>query len=122
MSFLREPPDKQRQLYLSYPHELVADKVEGRKGKCSDLSQLVGIGMLRKKKTDILALFDWNDNEISELIKLSWKGGSGRPDTLENRRYKHLAYLFEAVSVVSITPEVYTTQNHSGEWELKYYG
>ena len=71
MSFLTGAPDKLRQLYLSYPHETVANQVEGRKGKFSDLSQLVGIGMLREKKTAILALFDWNDNEISELKKLS---------------------------------------------------
>ena len=121
VSFLWVVSDKQRQLYLSYPHEEVADQVEGRKGKFSDLSQMVGIGMLlREKKADILALFDWNDNEISELKKLCWKGG--RPDTLENRKYKYLAYLFEAVYAVSIAPEVNPTQNPTGEWELKYYG
>ena len=78
---------------MSYPHDTVANQVEEGKGKFSDLSQLVGIGMLREKKTDILALFDWNDNEISELKKLSWKGGSGKPDTLENRKYRHLGIL-----------------------------
>ena len=77
--------------------------------------------MLREKKTDILALFDWNDNEISELKKLSWKGGSGKPDTLENRKYRHLAYLFEAVYAVSIAPGVNTTQNPTGEWELRHH-
>ena len=119
ISYLTGAPDKHRQLYLSYPHETVANQAEGRKGKFSDLSQLVGIGMLREKKTDILALFDWNDNEISELKKPSWKGG--RPDILENRKYRHLAYLFEAVYAVSIAPGVNTTQNPTGEWELRYY-
>ena len=93
--------------------------MEGCKGKFTDFSQPVGIGMLREKKTDILVLFD---NEISELEKLSWKGGSGKPDTLENRKYRHLAYLFEAVYAVSIAPGVNTTQNPTGEWEFKHYG
>ena len=106
---------------MSYPHETVSNTVEGCKGNFSDLSQLVGIGMLREKKNDILALFDWNDNEISELEIISWKGGSGKPDTLENRKYRPLACLFEAVYAVSIAPGVNTTQNPTGEWELKHH-
>ena len=69
MTFLKDAPEKLRQLYFSYPHETVVNQVEGRKGKFSHLSHLVGIEMLREKKTDILALFDGNDNEISEFEK-----------------------------------------------------
>ena len=90
-----------------------------RKGTFADLSQLVGIGMLREKKDDILALFDWNESEMSELQQLHWN--SKWPDTLENRKYRHLSYLLEAVSAVAIAPELNSTQNPTGEWELKYY-
>ena len=103
---------------MSYPHPSIANEVNGSKGTFADLTQLVGIGMLREKKMDILALFDWNENEVSELLQLSWK--SKQPNTLENRKYKHLAYLFEAVSAVAIAPEINSTQNPTGEWELKY--
>jgi hypothetical protein len=34
------------------------------------------------------------------LKKLSWNGSC--PGTLENRKYKHLSYLFEATDAVSI--------------------
>ena len=71
-------------MYLSYPHPSIANEVNGMKGTFADLTQLVEIGMLREKKMDIRALFDWDENEVSELLQLSWR--SSKPNTLENRK------------------------------------
>ena len=70
---------------------------------------------------EILGLFDWTDEEEDELKKLSWNKSS-HPDTMENSKYKHLTYLFEATYAVSIVPSENVTENPTSEWELKYYG
>ena len=89
-------------------------------GTFQDLKQRVGLGMDRSKRDDILALFDWSDEEEKNLQRLPWK--SSRPDNLENRKLKHLSYLFEATYAVGICPSMNVTQNPTSEWELGYYG
>ena len=76
--------------------------------------------MERTNRDAILSLFDWDEEEENELKKLAWNGSW--PDTLANRKYKHLTYLFEATYAVSICPALNVTQNPTSEWELKYYG
>ena len=77
--------------------------------------------MEQTKRDAILSLFFWDEEEESEFKKLSWNGSW--VDTLANRKYKCLTYLFEATYVVSICPALnVVTQNPTSEWELKYYG
>ena len=40
----------------------------------------------------------------------------------DERKYKHLTYLFEAVYGVAIAPINNITKNPTGEWELRYFG
>ena len=84
------------------------------------MKQRDGLGMERTKRDEIIALFNWDEEEENELKKLSWK--SSWPDNLQNRKYRHLTYLFEAIYAVSITPSLNLTQNPTSEWELRYYG
>ena len=73
--------------------------------------------MERRKRDELLALFDWNEEEEIELKKLSWTSGSWQ-DNLENRKYKHLTYLFEIAYALAIAPAHNITQNPTGDNEL----
>ena len=86
----------------------------------SDIHQRVGIGMDRNNMDEILSLFDWSEEEEKQLRMLPWK--SSYKDSLANRKYRHLCYLFEAVYAIALKPSDNITQNPTGEWELKYYG
>ena len=119
-SLLRNSSEKQRRYSLLYPDTTKAAGVEGRMGTFQDLKQRVGLGMERTKRDEIIALFNWDEDEENELKKLSWT--SCWPDNLENRKYKHLTYLFEATYAISVTPSFNITQNTTSEWELRYYG
>ena len=76
--------------------------------------------MERSKRDEIIALFNWDEDEENELKKLSWT--SCWPDNLENRKYKHLTYLFEGTYAISPTLFFNITKNTKSEWELRYYG
>ena len=119
-SLLTSSTEKQRRFSLLYPDETKAAGIDGRMGTFQDLKQRVGLGMERSKRDEIIALFNWDEDEENELKKLSWT--SCWPDNLENRKYKHLTYLFEATYAVSLTPSLNITQNPTSEWELRYYG
>ena len=86
------------------------------------MNQRIGLEIERGKKDQILALLsDWDKEEEIDFKKLSWASSSW-PDTLENRKYKHLTCLFELTYPLSISPADNVTQNPTGESELKFYG
>jgi len=71
-SLLTSSTEKQRRLSLLYPDETKAAGIDGRMGIFQDLKQRVGLGMERSKRDEIIALFNWDEDEENELKKLSW--------------------------------------------------
>ena len=112
--------ESHRRFSMFYPDESVHEQVEGKRGKFQDLRQMVGLGMKRSQIDDILKLFDWSEREEQRLANLTWT--SGFPESLANRKCKHLSHLFEAVHAVAICPGSNVTQNPTSEWELKFCG
>ena len=75
--------------------------------------------MESQKKKEIVKLFHWTKEEIDHLNQLPWKGQMD--DTILNRKFKHLCFLFELTYALSIAPSLNRTNNPNGEWELKHY-
>ena len=71
---------------------------------------------------EVIELFSWSKKEEAQLNKLSLKKTSILNGTLDEKEYKHLTYLFEAVYAVAIEPRNNISQNPTGKWELKYLG
>ena len=70
--------------------------------------------MMMSKRDDVLKLFEWKEEEERMMIKLTWR--SVNESCLENRKHKHMSFLFELSCALAITPGANTTQNPTGEW------
>jgi hypothetical protein len=69
---------------------------------------------------EVVALFEWNEIELSELKEL--KGAAARDSVLE-KQYRHITYLYELAYAEAIEPKQNITSNHpTCEWQLRYYG
>jgi len=66
-SLLTSSTEKQRRFSLLYPDETKAAGIDGRMGTFQDLKQRVGLGIERSKRDEIVALFNWNEDEENEL-------------------------------------------------------
>ena len=119
-SKLQDPSTRGRLFYQSYPHKLVAGKVEGKLGLWDDLEQVVGIGIEHHQRKAIIDLFDWTESEAKCLENM--KEGAKGAISLESKQYKHLCYLFETCFAVAISPYLNVTMNPTCEWQLKWYG
>ena len=64
-------------------------------------------------------MFDWSEEELYGLSQL--KGVAIR-DTLEDKKYKHMCYLFEAAYALAIEPRRNISGNPGCEWQLNYFG
>ena len=117
-SYRRSQTEKLSKLYSSCPHKDSA-KIDGQLGTFQDLKQLVGIGISQNKKNELVKLFNWESTAIEELKKLKAAGGR---DSLIDKKYHCVCYLFEAASALAIAPAKNISSNPTCEWQLRYYG
>ena len=122
-SMLKDFCHRSSKFYSSYPNRLCNDKEHMNhtvmKGYWDDLSVNLGIGMKKTNMTSVISCFNWNDNEIKELTLLK---GSGNRHSLEQKKYKHLCYMFELAYALAIDPVKNISCNAGCEWQLQYYG
>ena len=112
---------KRRQQAYDYPMSNVECSIESRRGEFDDLKQICCLGMEKNKLESIINLFEWNKEEVMYLEKLSMKGND-EPNSLNDKKYRHLTYLFELAYSLAIAPGKNRTNNPTGEWQLKYFG
>ena len=115
--------NRSSKLYSSYPHSNCEKdnmpSVDEQLGNFQQIEQLIGIGIERKNLTTINQLFDWSDEELVGLQHL--KGVATR-DTIGDKKYKHLCYLFEAAYALALEPRRNISGNPGCEWQLNYFG
>ena len=87
-------------------------------GTFQQLEQLIGIGITRDKLTSINALLTWSDEELTGLNNL--KGVASR-NTLADKKYKHICYLFELAYALAIESRRNISGNPGCEWQLGYF-
>ena len=92
---------------------------DDRLGTFQQLEQLIGIGIRREQLTDVVGLFEWTRVECDELSLLQ---SAATRNELEDKKYRHLCYLFECAYALSIEPRRNISVNPGCEWQLKYYG
>ena len=73
----------------------------------------------KKRTTDVVGLFDWTTVECYELSLLQ---SAATRNGLEDKKYRHICYLFECAYALSIEPRRNISSNPGCEWQLKYYG
>ena len=115
--------NRSSKLYSSYPHknceEVNMPSQDDILGNFQQIEQLIGIGIERQNLTIINNLFEWSEQEIKELSQL--KGVAIR-DSIADKRYKHICYLFEEAYALAIEPRRNISGNPGCEWQLKYFG
>ena len=78
--------------------------------------------MKANNKETILNMFEWSDFNDCYLSKLKLDGDDGSAGgTIQDKRFKHLCYLFETFYAVAINPHHNITQNPGCEWQLRMY-
>ena len=120
---------KNRRLYRSYPHRDAAHLMNTKKGTWDQLNQRVAAGLKANKKQQILDMFEWSDSDECHLAKLMLDGNDGKLDgndgnaggTIQDKRFKHLCFMFETFYAVAIDPHDNITQNPGCEWQLEIY-
>ena len=112
---------KCRQQAYDYPMSNVECSIESRRVEFDDLKQICCLGMEKNKLESIINLFEWNKEEVMYLEKLSMKGND-EPNILNDKKYRHLTYLFELAYSLAIAPGKNRTNNPTGECQLKYFG
>ena len=71
-----------------------------------------------QQQRQILDMFEWNDSDDYYLNNMILDNGAG--GTIQDKRFKHLCYLFETYAV-AIKPDDNITQNPGCEWQLRLY-
>ena len=115
--------NRNSKFYSSYPHinciENNLPSEEDTMGNFQQIEQLVGIGITKEKLTSVNDLFLWSDEELTALDIL--KGAATR-DTIADKKYKHICYLFEIAYALSIEGGRNISANPGCEWQLGYFG
>ena len=91
--------------YTAYPNSM-CDKinlrnVDGTKGNFQQLEPLIGMVFKRNKKEEINALFHWSKSEESELDRLSL---TRKYQSLDDKKYRRLCYMFETAYGLALEP------------------
>ena len=115
--------NRNNRFYSSYTHincvENNLPNEDDTMGTFQQIEQLVGIGIKRDQLTSVNSLFLWSDEELTALDNL--KGAATR-DTIEDKKYKHICYLFEIAYALSIECRRNISANPGCEWQLGYFG
>ena len=92
--------------YSSYPSvnckETDKPKQSLIKRNFQQIVQLVGVALHRSKELEVVDLFEWSDYQVKKLGELSVAGDR---ETIKNRKYRHMCYMFELAYALCITPE-----------------
>ena len=64
-------------------------------------------------------MFVWSDEELTALDILKC---AATRDTIADKKYKHICYLFEIAYVLSIEGRRNISANPGCEWQLGYFG
>ena len=122
-SMLNNEKDKRSKFYLPYPNKNCIEEnlpsKELTKGNFQQIEQLMGIGFIKRNMSRIINLFDWETNEEEKLNTLSM---NSKAMTMNDRKYRHLCYLFELAYGICIAPKYNISSNPGCEWQLRYYG
>ena len=89
------------------------------KGNFEQLEQFIGIPVTKESLNDIVDLFYYTDMEIGQLQNLN---GAGGRNTLAQKKYRHLCYIFECAYALAIETNKNISSNPGFEWQLGYYG
>ena len=81
------------------------------------LEQLLVIGINRNELTGVIKLFNWSPIECEELNNLQ---SVATRNTLPDKKYRHVYYLFECTYALDIDPGGNMSGNPGSEWQLKY--
>ena len=107
--------------YTTYPNSNCDDKnlrnIDSIKGKFQQLEPLIGIGFNRSKKEDINSYCSKSEEYELELLSIS-----GKNQTLEDKKYRHLCYMFEKAYGLEVEPHRNISNNPGCEWQLRFYG
>ena len=75
--------------------------------------------MKPNNKQQIVDMFEWSETDDCHLNNLKLDGGAG--GTLQDKKFKHLCYMFETFYALAINPHDNITQNPGCEWQLRLY-
>ena len=108
--------------YKCYPNsniqvDNIPDKDDSL-GTFQQLGQLIGIFISINELTSITKLFNWSPIEYEDLNSLQ---SATTKNTLPDKKYRHLCYLFECAYALAIDPRCNISDNPGCEWQLKYY-
>ena len=122
-SMLIDHSNRTNKFYSSYPNALVTNKdllsASNVKGMFQHLSVRLGIGMKRNMKTELVKLFDWNYVETNELTMLN---GNGNRKSMDDKKYRHLCYMFELAYALAIDPNKNVSSSAGCEWQMGHFG
>ena len=122
-SMLIDHSNRTNKFYSSYPNALVTNKdllsASNVKGRFQHLSVRLGIGMKRNMKTELVKLFDWNYVETNELTMLN---GNGNRKSMDDKKYRHLCYMFELAYALAIDPNKNVSSSAGCEWQMGHFG
>ena len=120
---LNTDKNQQSKFYLSYPNKNCREEnlppQQLIKGNFQQIQQLMGIGFTKRNSSQLINLFDWDNQEEEQLNNLSM---NSRAMTIKDRKYRHLCYLCELAYGVCIAPKYNISSNPGCEWQLRYYG
>ena len=94
--------------------------LELRKGRFSQLVQVLDMWFERTMLSEIVELLQWTDMEIDELTKLT--GLRGKTTTQEYKQYRRIAYLCKSAYALDIASYNKISSNPGCEWHLRYFG
>ena len=111
--------NRQSKFYSSYPHEMAESTNPSLQlGSFKDLRQIVGIGIQREMRNEIMDLFDWNNDELEMLQTLSVPNANQQG--IDHRKYRHIVYFLESAYALAICPESNLSENPGCEWQLNF--
>ena len=62
----------------------------------------MGVALHCSKELEVVDLFEWSDYQVKKLGELSVAGDR---ETIKNRKYRHMCYMFELAYALCIAPE-----------------
>ena len=122
-SLLKNHHERTNKFYCAYPS---TTNVIGhsqvmiyKKGNFEQLEQFIGVGFKKELMEYIVNWFNWSEYEVEQLGLLAGVGGM---DSIEEKKYRHLCYLFENAYALSLNQDNNISTNPGFEWQLGYYG
>ena len=114
--------NRSKKMYKAYPRSNFDQSnkpiQEDTVGNYQQWGKLIGIGLNMKNITSTVELFYWSFEELKGFNIL--KAVATR-DTLDDKTYKHICYLFESAYALDIEPRRNILGNPGCEWQLNHF-